>query len=636
MRKYENLGCSPKNVESDLSNGIYGICHDEENWYVSQGSAVKKVPANSLDADLNYVEKKEYVDYHMGLPNGLDLYKYYRTDSDKNPVGFRLKSTIYGCQSFFGDLDCFNGYLFIPHYVKKGNEIVESRILVFSTDSFSYMGCQTLYKKDNWRFHKVTWCAVNPIDQCLYTSDSYVSDSFEGASSPVLAFKIDFNNIKFRRGEFFSCINKNGIKLERKVNVNSKEKVPYLLDAEVRGGCFDPFDTLYLSTNSYQEDYIRNKAYYLWKDKGSPIQSDVASISDWLKATEQIATDVENGIREREGVTAFALEREKTTSDDEYIQKTAYYIWKSKGSPVYQSEEGRKQDWLNAIGQISFAIQSGMAKADGAAYAGVAYVKTGVSRFTDDSIIDFTFNEKRQEEPKGITYWDYRRYLIDGDKGSAWYDGCLHVVKLKKQGVLTGANSFSLQNFALKNIETISPILNYDPKNLKIGQNQATGRYVVMDSSTSIKEFATYSEAKNALPVFAQFTSILLMGRCASNEKQYDLCYDILYDRVPNSYKSKLNGVKFETTHFDSFRVECDRNIVENKWNSDYVIVFDQQNVEDETYQSLVLPVHNTGLTALIDDIISNKSQFSKEKGGNFNYIKSSSNRQRDNLYWFD
>ena len=66
------------------------------------------------------------------------------------------------------------------------------------------------------------------------------------------------------------------------------------------------------------------------------------------------------------------------------------------------------------------------------------------------------------------------------------------------------------------------------------------------------------------------------------------------------------------------------------------MIVFDQQNVEDETYQSLVLPVHNTGLTALIDDIISNKSQFSKEKGGNFNYIKSSSNRQRDNLYWFD
>ncbi|SIN96377.1 DUF2934 domain-containing protein [Fibrobacter sp. UWB11] len=627
MRRYENIGFCPKNVSNDFSNGIRGICHDENYWYIAQGPSIKAVPVNSLDKNLNYVEKfDKFVVCPIFRDNNqklISFYKYGRANSS-TPLGIKVEGVC------FGDIDCYKGYIFAP--ITSVNNY-NTQILIISTKTFDCVSCEILYKKDSTPFQKLNWCAVNPLDECLYVSDAYVSTSFDGPSSPVLAFKINFNNIERRSGTVFSCVNRNGIKLERKVKLNSEERVPYILDAEVRGGCFDPFDTLYLSTNSNQDDYIRNKAYYLWLEKGRPIQSIAASKKDWLDANSQIEDATEAGRPEREGITAFELDRVDISTNEQHIRETAYYIWVAKGRP-YQSEEERKKDWTKAIRQVKDTVRSGISKSDGAAFSAVAFVKAGMTKYTDDSIIDFSFDDSNLEEPAGITYWDLRRYSKENEFGNTWNDGCLHALKLKNKN--TTSTSFSLQNYVLRNLETTSVVLNYKPNLLTIERNIASNRYFIMCQSEPIKEFATYDEASTALQILKKYKSIILMGRCASNEEEYDLCYDVLYERVAG--QSEIKNVKFESVHFDSFHVDNLHNVVENKWKSDYEVVLELNDYAKfkESYQRIALPVHNTSVGSLIEDIIANHSNYTIENGGRLNYIKSSSKRQRDTLYWFD
>lgn len=634
MRKYEDLGFCPQNVKNDFSNDICGICHDENNWYISQGSAIKMVPANGLDKNLNYIEKVQSNKcpiYRNVRIEYVSFSKYYKSTDENTPVGVNIKGPV------FGDIDCYNDYIFVPI---SATETFDSQILVFSKKNFDCVAYQILYKKDGVPFKRLNWCAVNPQDECLYTSDAYISPSFEGNHSPILAFKIDFRGLSYCVRSCLKIVNNEGIKLQRKKKVNSDDTVPYILDAEVRGGCFDPFDTLYLSANTSQEEYVRNKAYYLWQEKGSPLQSDdKARDEDWIVANSQIENATEMGRSEREGITAFTLKRENSTSDQSFIQTTAYYIWKNKNSPL-QNLENRDKDWLDAKKQINASVLSGMRKSDGVAFAAIACVKAGISDYTNDSIIDFLFDEKKSEEPVGITYWDQRFYVKDEDSGCSWNDGCLHALKLKRENSLNAfqlkESSFSLRNYVLRNLETESIIIEYDPNHLKVEQNYASGRYLVVSDSVLIKEFASKDEAEKAKIVMAQFKSIVLTGRCASNDERYDLCHDFLYERV--SSNSKLSGVKFKTVRFDCCRVDNMRNVVENKWKQDYEVVLELRDYEslNEKYQRFAFPVHNTSIGSLIEDIVVNHSSFSPEKGGRLNYITSSSNRRRDSFYWFD
>lgn len=636
MRIYENLGFSPQNVMSTTSaRGATGICHDDDYWYVVQGCSIQKIPAHSINQWINYNSKEQSVNtYSRFFPNRR-FFKYYKPGDTSTPMGVAL-SSINEADSTdsFGDIDCFNGYLFVPVCEISKGQTVGTRIVVFSTLTFDCVCSEVLYKKDSTPFKKMPWCAVNPLDKCLYTSDAYISDSFEGPSSPVMAFKINFNNLRNKSGTVFSCVDGKGVKLKRYVSVDSDSTVPYVLDAEVQGGCFDPFDTLYLSTNSLQEVYIRNKAYYLWLEKGRPLQSEDAKRKDWLDANAQIDSDLRKGKRECEGITAFVLERENSTSNEEYIRQTAYYIWKTKGSPI-QSIENSKKDWLNAKTKVNADFFSGSAKSIEKACAGLACVKVSGSKYTDKSIIDFSFDERCAEEPAGVTYWDLRRYSKDGEKGRSWRDGCLHALKITKATSYPPIGKFSLQNFVLKNLETSSVILNYDPARLKVEYNSTCREYFVMSNSVPIKGFATQEIAKNAMLVMENFKTIVMIGRCVSSDDQYDLSYDLLYNPVSDS--TNINGVKCEKVHFNSFYIDDMRNVVENKWKSDYELVLELSNYDDfkESYQRIAFPVHDILTASLIEGVIMNYSNYTKKKNGFLNYVKLS-NCRKDTLYWFD
>lgn len=585
MRKYENLGFSPENAKTDFCNDIHGICHDEYCWYVSQGSAIKKVPADHLNKELCYIEVKQPTITSMEFLKGRNFYKYYQSNSSTTPVGFKIDGL------FFGDIDYYKGYLFVPASIKNWDSHTDSHILVFSTKTFDCVCCQPLYKKGSYRFQKMVWCAVNPQDDCLYTSDGILSSSFDGCKSPVMAFKINFENLGKKQIPVFTCVNENGIALKRKVkiNTNNPEMVPYNLASGIKAGCFDPFDTL-----------------YLYSDSGSR--------------------------QEHDGVTAFILQRELESTVDKFIRDRAYFIWEEKGRPL-QSDDEKKQDWNEAIWQIGAVVQSGLKKYDGPAYAGYACVKNENSDSTDQSLIDLSLNGKQKEEVGGIIYWDNRCYISNADSGFNHKSGNLHILKWKNDN----ESSFSMQNFALKNFETLYEVISYNPESLEIRYNKVSNRWVIVSRKyIPVKAFDSESEARNALPVFSQFKSLVIIGRCGSNEETHDLIYDFLSERCSKSVD--LKSVKREIVHFDSFQVEKMCCIAENKWKSDYAFVMELCNCQkfNEKHQIISLPIHNEDVAPLIKDIIMLESSYSKQNGGYLNYILSSSNRQKDNLYWFD
>lgn len=603
-RKYENIGCAPKKVATNFSNDIQGICHDKDHWYISHGAgsleyedliggrnygAIHTVPVGYLGKKIKFTEEKQSkgcMVYSKGILSEHRFYKYYDTIT-KKPIGIKVG------EIHFGDIDFYNGYIFVPVYQNGKEGDVDAQILIFSTETFDCVWQERL-KKHNDYFEKHAWCAVNPMDGCLYTSDGHISSSFEKGCSPVMAFKINFNNLEKKQYPVFSCVNENGIELKRCKNYNPTPLTePYNLDAGTQGGCFDPFDTLYLSTGF-----------------GSHQKND--------------------------GITAFTLIRDNESSMNEFIQKRAYYIWQEKGSPL-QSEEDKRKDWLKATWQICSAFQSGFLKFNGPVRAGHACTK----EYSAESAIDFSFDgdsKTRPEEPEGLTYWDLRKYAKKNQVGEEWLNGSLHALKLHNNGesLVKGEDSYSMQNYVIRNLESPLENISYDPTSLTVEKNPISKRWTVLSQEfTPLKEFETEEEAINAIQIMKQFESIIRLGRCSSSEENHDFSYDFLQKRHSASINS--NNVKKESILFDDLRIDDETNMAAYKWESDHKVVMQRLHFKKiDEYHVISLPVNNSADGTAIGLIYTLVRKEVRKEENYLNYLKSSSGKIKDNLYWFE
>lgn len=607
-RTYEYLGLSPKNAATDFSDDVQGICHDDEFWYISHGAgslnfsyliggrnygAIHQVPLHRLHEKMNYEEKKQSngcIVYSKGILSEHRFYKYYNSDSEK-PVGIRVG------EIHFGDIDYYKGFIFVPVFQDGKEGDVDAQILVFSTKTFDCVWCERLKKKDNVFFEKLLWCAVNPLDGCLYTSDTFVSSSFEGDHSPIMAFKIDIEKLKRLEknrirliGSVFTSVNRNGMVLKKGVYKGSGELnvQPYEICARMQGGCFDSFDTLYLNAGF-----------------GSHAEHD--------------------------GVTAFVLFRNEKESIQDYIQTRAYYIWKEKGGPL-QSENERKKDWFEASWQIHAAIQSGKLRLDSPVYAGLACVKADES---NESAIDFSFGGSFffPEEPEGLTYWDLRKYA--GKDDSSWLSGCLHALKLKNNAkyILGGIDSFSMYNYVIRNLESPMKCLYYDPNSLNIKYNPISKRWVVVGRDNfPLKEFESQKEAKKAVQVMRNFKTIRKIGRYEADEINHDYCYDFLEDCVNNSINT--NNVEKESCCFNDLQIVDETKVPASEWKGDYSVAM----YRNGSTPIMTLYVNNSSDGNAIKSVYLQAKQKANRKKTDcyINCIKSSSKKIKDNLYWFE
>jgi hypothetical protein len=203
---YNYIRQYPEDREMGWSDELQGVCHDENNWFFTQNGNIWKFP---LSHDIDKTCKKE--DRAKGIY--------------KHSYGQRL-----------GDCDCYNQYLFIP---VSGNGV--PYIAVFRASDLTYIAKAELYKFGK-RFGSVHWCAINPNDGCLYTSDENVGNDFTSDTSPVMVYSIDMDRIRQGKDGFLNyktflrLYTISGIRLTRNY---------------VQGGCFDDKNHLHINNGEY-------------------------------------------------------------------------------------------------------------------------------------------------------------------------------------------------------------------------------------------------------------------------------------------------------------------------------------------------------------------------------------------------
>lgn len=476
---YVKKSTSPSNVRTNYSNDVQGICHDDNYFYVSHGAGggdgrnhgtIHRVNKYSLGKVAKCTERKlnDCIVFNNGKTEYRRFYKYYNDANE--PMGLKVGDI------HMGDIDCYRGYLFVPIYQNGDDGSADAQILIFSTKTFDCVWQEILYKQPNQKFDKLAWCAINPKDECLYTSESNISNSFSNGKTPLMAFKINFDNLEKKQGPVFTNVTPNGIKLQM------PDGSDFLMEGGLQGGCFDTFDTIYIC-------------------------------SGFMK-----------GRKRNDGVFPFKLNRNLDSVMFKYIQDRAYYIWQRKGCPI-QSNTDSLKDWQEAQWQIEDSIRFGKLR-----HCEVP-VSATACMYKDDngdltSPIDFSFDSANlifPEEPEGITYWDLRKYSFDENLPEYIYS-TLHVQRLTNNAKGIKKDSFSLLNYNINSMDTTDIVINYNPKTLEIRDNPITSFWtIVSDGYIPVANFTSKDVAKTALKILSQFKQLIIVGEADLPQDEYDI-----------------------------------------------------------------------------------------------------------------
>lgn len=203
---YKYIRNYPSDREMGWSDELQGVSHDSNNWFFTQNGNIWKFP---LSHDLDETCKSEN--------RSKGIYK--------NAYGYRL-----------GDCDCYNNYLFVP-VTGDGTPY----IAVFDASDLSFVAKDHI-KRFDIDYHSIHWCAINPNDGCLYTSDENLGNDFKNTTTPIMVYDIDWN--KIRKGQRGFLRYKTFIKMYTSTGVRLTRKY-------VQGGCFDDANHLHISNGEY-------------------------------------------------------------------------------------------------------------------------------------------------------------------------------------------------------------------------------------------------------------------------------------------------------------------------------------------------------------------------------------------------
>ena len=149
---YEYTGDNPRALERAWTSNIQGVTNDGTNWYFTQEKFLWKFPTGLLGD-----HHGDYGGYALSIPTELF------------PLGY----------NHFGDLDYwvdphYGGFLFVPFECWGASPPLDGRIALYKTSSSgwkpTYIGSTTLTRPPKIA-PNTAWCAVNPLNGLLYTSD---------------------------------------------------------------------------------------------------------------------------------------------------------------------------------------------------------------------------------------------------------------------------------------------------------------------------------------------------------------------------------------------------------------------------------------------------------------------------------
>jgi hypothetical protein len=243
---YEYLGNYPNNRETGYSETLQGIAHDADNWYFTQTTSIWKIPLKEALNSFTGTDPSRGV-IRFPMPEALS--------SCTDRLGKAYSNPTIGRYNHFGDLyyDSENDLLFIPTegegcWYQVWNPVLEAYIpnqypapspliAVFRASDFTFLAYDYLNSQKN-----AGWCAINPLDKKLYTSNSDISDSVDPPDkTPLIAYDINWQAL--RNGENGQ---KHFLGNGHYIILNSESGSPRKVDGYMQGGEFSDDGLLYL------------------------------------------------------------------------------------------------------------------------------------------------------------------------------------------------------------------------------------------------------------------------------------------------------------------------------------------------------------------------------------------------------
>jgi hypothetical protein len=223
---YDHPGDGAWHGEAGYTEDLNGVAHDDDNWYFTQTTSIWKIPLEAdLEDDFNGAGPERGV-LKVHMPEEL-------SSCDIRPkAGSDGEETTMGYYNHFGDLyyDKVSDMLFIPVEGKgcDGHPSPAPMIAVFKASDLSLYTYAYLYTQT-----KAGWCAINPLDGKLYTSNTDIK-----ADDPMKQYTIYREALGKQSDDFLGSVTP--------VKLYSEDGGPITLSNWMQGGEFSNDGMLYL------------------------------------------------------------------------------------------------------------------------------------------------------------------------------------------------------------------------------------------------------------------------------------------------------------------------------------------------------------------------------------------------------
>lgn len=161
------LGNYPSDRQNGWSDQLQGVGHDENNWFFTQKGRLWKFP---ITHDLNISVNLN------NLPEGVI--------SVKIPDFLQNKGYNHYC-----DFVEYKGYLFIPLEAEDGANNNKPLLTVYSASTLTYITSAPMSHQT-----KAGWCAINPTNGLLYTSQSSMN-----SANRLISYRINLTALLHNR-----------------------------------------------------------------------------------------------------------------------------------------------------------------------------------------------------------------------------------------------------------------------------------------------------------------------------------------------------------------------------------------------------------------------------------------------------
>ncbi|MCX2681865.1 hypothetical protein OOZ15_18060 [Galbibacter sp. EGI 63066] len=278
---FSYIGNYPKNRETNWSDSLQGVTHDEEHWYFTQ--------------------KTKIIKFHVSTRLS------HNTDASVEVAHMPKSLERYG-GDHFGDPDFirFNrkGYLFIPVENEEGvNRIGNApRIAVFSTDGgLKFIGFYPLPQQNKrQKTARAGWCAIHPQTRILYSSHNRIDSRY-----PVYMYKVDYRRIGQER-------NRDILTTAGRFELKDSRGNPYIVSRYLQGGTFSPDGRLILLNGRASNDTpAREGGIHIFDKNGRIVERSILGRSRRIKFRYQYEPGFPN-YQEPEGITYWNLARRQS------------------------------------------------------------------------------------------------------------------------------------------------------------------------------------------------------------------------------------------------------------------------------------------------------------------------------------